>query len=262
MKFFKKIDSNHQHKLALEELKRGRTNNALTVLNRSLDNFEEHVPSLELRADINASLNKWDKALADLKKIQSLNSSFKDINLFVGNSYFFTRNFDLAIEYLTLHIQDKTHSFVAYLHRAYSYLAIGKKTEALNDIEKAISIVPRNFQLYIAKANILEELNEFDKALISFDKAIEIELEDTSTYFSLIQKVDFLQRNDKGKDAISILDQGINENPCNADLYFKRGEVHSTNGDTELALIDLNIALNFGIFEAKTKIKNIAKHQR
>ncbi|PKP24003.1 MAG: hypothetical protein CVU03_13995 [Bacteroidetes bacterium HGW-Bacteroidetes-2] len=262
MKFFKKIDSNHQHKLAIEELKRGRTNNALTVLNRSLENFEDHVPSLELRADINARLNKWDKTLTDLKKIQSLNSSFKDINMFVGNSYFFTRNFDLAIEYLTLHIQDKTHSFEAYLHRAYSYLAIGKKTEALSDIEKAISIVPRNFHLYIAKANILEELNKIDTALLTFDKAIGIEQEDTSTYFSIIHKVDFLQRNDKGKDAISILDKEISENPCNADLYFKRGEIHLTNGDAELSKTDLSIALNFGIFEAKTKIKNIAQHRR
>jgi tetratricopeptide (TPR) repeat protein len=258
MRLFKNADANHQYKLAIEELNRGLTNNAITLLDRSLEKNEEHIPSLELRANINSNLNKWNKTLNDFIKIKSLDANFKNINLLIGNSYFFTRNYDKAIEFLTIHNQSNLKYFEAYLHRAYSFLAINQPDKALLDINEAIDIVPRNIELYIVQGNIYEELEDFENALQSFNKAFHLEKEELSTFQTLGHKLEFLQRINQNEKAISIVSEIILENPYNAFLYLKRGQLYKANQNIELAKNDYMIALNYGIFEAKTELKNIA----
>ncbi|SCY32752.1 Tfp pilus assembly protein PilF [Nonlabens sp. Hel1_33_55] len=259
MRFFKNVDSNHQHKLAVEELNRGRVNNALELLNQSLEKHGDHLASLQLRANIYSNLNIWDKTLLDYLKIKSLESNFSNINLWIGNSYFFIRNYKLAIEYLSLHINVYSGYFEAYLNRGYSFMALGKNNDALEDFDCAINIVPRNIQLHVAKANILEELHEYEKALQSFDKAIKLESEESSTFSSLLNKIDFLQRINEIDKAISILSDVINDNPYNPSLYLKRGNLNKAIDEFELAKKDYQIVLNYGVFEVKNLIRTLSQ---
>lgn len=233
------------------------TNNALTLLNRSLEKNEEHVQSLELRANINSNLMKWDKTLADCLKIKSVDQNFKNINLHIGNSYFFTRDYQKAIEFLTIHNKTNKNYFEAYLHRSYSYLAINEVEKALQDIKEAINIVPRNIELYIIQGNTYEDLEDFDNARKSFDRAILIEKEELSTFLSLGHKLDFLQRINQIEEAIDIVTEKIHENPYNAFLYLKRGQLYQTNKNIELSKEDYLIARNYGVFEAKNELKNL-----
>jgi tetratricopeptide (TPR) repeat protein len=258
MRFFKNVDANHQYKLAIQELNKGLTNNALTLLDRSLEKNEEHIPSLELRANIHSNLMKWDKTLTDYLKIKSIDQNCKNINLQIGNSYFFTRDYQKAIEFLTVHNENNLNYFQAYLHRSYSYLAIKEVDKALQDIKKAIDIVPRNIELYIVQGNIYEELEDFDNARKSFDKAIQLEKEELSTFLCLGHKLDFLQRINKIEEAIEVVTEKILENPFNAFLYLKRGKLYQVNKNIQLSKEDYLIALNYGVFEAKTELKNIA----
>lgn len=260
MKYFSKIDAKQQYKLAVEELNRGRVNNAIELLDRAIDKYENHIPSLNLRGNVYASINKWEKTLKDFEKLYKLDSQTKKINLIIGNSHFYMRNYNKSIEFLSKHISLEPNYHVAYTQRAISYKNIGEIEKALIDIDKAIKIVPRISNLHIIKADILERLNRINDAEKTFDRAIEIEIQETTSFISFNHKMDFLERNERTLEAIDNLNKVLAENPYNRDLYFKRAEIYYSKGEYKMAEKDFEIALQYGLIEAKSKLKIIAKN--
>ena len=101
-------------------------------------------------------------------------------------------------------------------------------------------------------------MDRYSEAEKAFDKAIELEKQDFSTFLSFNHKMDFLERNNKFTEAINELNKNLIENPYNKNLYFKRGEIHLSDGNNVLAKKDFEIALQYGLIEAKSKLKNIA----
>lgn len=54
----------------------------------------------------------------------------------------------------------------------------------MTDFDFAISLEPENAMLYLHRGNVFSSLNRYDKALRDFEKAIELESNDYSLYYS------------------------------------------------------------------------------
>jgi len=162
--YFSKIDAKQQYKLAVEELNRGRINNAFELLDRAIEKYENHIESLTLRGNLYAGINKWDKTLLDFEKLNVIQPKTKNIKLIIGNCHYHMRNYNESIKFLTEHILIEPKYPVAYVNRANSYKNINKFEKALIDINEAIRITPRNIDSYLLRAEIQEELNQLKEA--------------------------------------------------------------------------------------------------
>ncbi|MCG8808866.1 tetratricopeptide repeat protein [Tenacibaculum finnmarkense] len=255
--YFLKIDAKQQYKLALEELDKGQIKNALKLLDRALERFENHIDSLTLRGNLYAELNKWDKTLTDYEKLSIIQPKTEKINLIIGNCHYEMRNYDKAIEFLTKHILESPNYTTAYVNRATSYKNIESYKEALLDIDKAIEMTPWKITFYLLKGEILEQLKEIAKAENSYDKAIDLEIKEGLSSIAFVYKIEFLKRIGEFEKAIEIISKKIEENLYDGYLYYKRATLFNSIQNYESAKSDYIIAMNYGIQEARTEIKTL-----
>lgn len=254
-KFFSKIDANHKYKLGLEEHRKGRIENSIEMFSKAIDKYEEHLPSLFARGQLYIDIVRWDKAILDLKKVKSLDPDFENIDFLIGICSCALGDMEKGLNLLDSQITKTPKRPEPYWNRAIAYKNIGENEKALNDINKAIDILRRNYKLYCIKAEILEDLDRKQEAEKCYDKAIEIEKDPGE---SLLNKIGYFKRNGKIEPAITGMDELIKRYPFDGHLFLKRGELKQLKGAIESAKEDFTSALNNGAMEAKEKLKNIA----
>jgi tetratricopeptide (TPR) repeat protein len=96
------------------------------------------------RGMCNYNLNYTQEALDDFKAYLAKDAHNSYILLMTGHSLFVLKDFQKAIEYYTKSISVKSDYTEAYYWRGNAYFNINKKSEALRDIDKAISLDPNN----------------------------------------------------------------------------------------------------------------------
>jgi len=137
----------------------------------------------------------------------------------------------------------------AYIYRAKAKLILTENSEAMNDINKAISIDKNNPDAYYIRANIYSSQSENEKALADLDKAIKL----NSNYQEAIaDKYIIKYSQSKDKKIIEELSKEIKkkESPC---LLYARGILLNIEEKYGKAMADLTKSLTidstFNTFE-------------
>ena len=116
--------------------------------------------------------------------------------------------------------------------------------EAIECINKAIELNPKESQFWFTKAIFLIELNNLDDAIGCLDKAIELNPEDTN---SLIKKGSLLQYLNRADEAIECYDEALSLNPSDANLLQSMGDLYLIElGNYDEALKYYNEAIKLG----------------
>jgi len=128
----------------------------------------------------------------------------------------------------------------AYNNRGTAYIDLNDYSNALQDLDRAISIDPNYSSAYNNRGNVYRELGKFDEALKDYDTAVNLNPEDASPYVGrgmvfYLQK-DYARASEEYNVAIEL-------DPNNAGAYNNRGVVFGDQGKWVDALSDFNKAI-------------------
>jgi tetratricopeptide (TPR) repeat protein len=97
---------------------------------------------------------------------------------------------------------------------------LGEYDDAIKSYDKVIEIEPRNVEAHYSKGHILGQLGKYDEAIRCFDKAIEIEPRNVDARIAKGLDLDKLH---KHEEAIIYYDKALEIKPDNAIAWFAKG---------------------------------------
>jgi multidrug transporter EmrE-like cation transporter len=156
------------------------------------------------------------------------------------------RDFDIAIE------QKKYTK--AYVARANAYYTLKNFSKAISDAETVLKTEPKNPKANYVLAMCYDDLNELDKALISYNKAILASTENALYYMRRAIVYGKLQQYNL---CLNDLDVCTNLDPNYAEAYYWKGVVKVNIKQSPCA--DLNKALNLGFSPAQQPLANYCR---
>ena len=134
---------------------------------------------------------------------------------------------------------------------------------ALELLNELIAKYPIIADLYISRAGLMINKEDYPAAKADFDMAISVEPRNYLTYqarssYYMITSFPDMARNDLNQ-AIALLGEEIERNPQNAPLYLSRAEIMEQTGDISGALMEYENypetwPLNFSVLKSKAQI--------
>jgi tetratricopeptide (TPR) repeat protein len=160
-----------------------------------------------------------------------------------GHSYLFMKQYDKAIADFSQAISLNPKKYEAYGNRGVSYSAKGKYDKAIDDYNQVIFLNPKDEQAYNNRANNYLYKGEYDKAIADYTQAISLNPKDDKAYNN--RGIDYSDKGEYDK-AIADYTQAISLNPKDYNAYYNRGNAYGFKGGYDKAIADYSqaIALN------------------
>jgi len=114
--------------------------------------------------------------------------------------------------------------------RGFILEMLGKYKDALKVYDLVINLDPKNPDVWNAKGNLLSELKRTDEALICYDKALELCLDDSPDATSLNRKGNALLELGRFEEAVQCYEEALNLDDKNDIFWSNKG----------VALMELN----------------------
>ncbi len=145
-----------------------------------------------------------------------------------------------------------------YNARGNISLAAKKYSEALQDLNKAVELTPRESSVFYNRGNVYLDLEKFDFALKDFTKAISLRKNNPDYFVNRAMTYDALE---KLPDAINDMNSAIKLDPNQAALFSERGVYFAKSGDLISAERDFRraLALNPNDAEAAENLRMLLK---
>ena len=134
------------------------------VLNKLFDKLEKVNDSKNAEILEKKIWSIWHKHPNDIKLTERLD---------FGTELMQYGDYDFAIEVFNNIIATDPEWSEAWNKRATVFFLMNRYTESLNDIEIVLNIEPRHFGALSGQARIFLKLQEYEKAIISLEKALE-----------------------------------------------------------------------------------------
>jgi len=137
-------------------------------------------------------------------------------------------------------IKNNPDSFKLYLERAQIYFDMEEYKKCVADCKKAISLDDKDAVAYVLLSCAYNILKEHDKALVNFNKAIELNEKDASAYYNRGSLYVDINEYDK---ALADFNKAIELNEKDASAYYNRGTLYGNIEEYDKALADFNKAI-------------------
>lgn len=143
------------------------------------------------------------------------NPDFKE-----GLEHFEAGSFEAAAASFQKTVDNFPASIEANYNLAITYLRLEKTTEAINILEKTVSLKSDVPELYLALAEAYFHQGESDKAETMFKKALELQPDNYRIYYDLGI---IYYKNDRLEEAIASFEQAKTLNPDFSSAYYQEG---------------------------------------
>jgi len=181
-----------------------------------------------------ASLDeKSEEAISLCKKILALDPGIVDAQFLMGNEYFRTKQYPLALEAFKKTLELKPDYDAAIINLANTYRRMGKMDEALAGFQHFLEKKPDNAQVLYLIGELYLAMDRPDDALDSFTKASAVE-PNTSWIYNGIGVV-YYKRNDYAT-AEQNFRKALQLNPETATAHFNLAQLYEKQGKMELAV--------------------------
>lgn len=154
------------------------------------------------------------------------------------------QDYQKAIEYFTEAARlDLCHPEIAevYFQRSLAKTRLGKYSEAIKDLGKAIKKKP-SLLAYNNRAFLYNEIKEYEKAKADAQQALLIDPNLATAYNHLGSAYYGLQQFDNALNNFSL---AIEQNPKYIKAYCNRGHIYSAQNKIDLAIADLEKAIEY-----------------
>jgi tetratricopeptide (TPR) repeat protein len=182
-------------------------------------------------------------------------------------SLLFSADYAGAVEVLTELLRYFPNNAEAYSLRSYAYQALARNTLALDDMTRAIALVPWNWNFYMARGDIFVVQNDPEGALSDYLRAIDLNPRFTEGYYRLADLYSATRRTSEanwhrlmaralenyysGRNSAALdlynqlLEQVRGNNTLKAYGFYNRALLHYEMGSRADALRDTNSAAEF-----------------
>jgi tetratricopeptide (TPR) repeat protein len=132
------------------------------------------------------------------------------------------------------------YRWVLHVRRAGRFAAQGNWTEAASALSQATMLRPDDGELWRARGEAYEKLDQWDTALADYRKAMELKPQDWRSWQT---RAENLAQSGQADKAIALFASLIEHNSDNAALWKARGEVHEKLDQWDAAVADYQKAM-------------------
>jgi tetratricopeptide (TPR) repeat protein len=215
------------------------------------------------RAALYESTGKWDKAVADytenLRRPAASSAMYRRLGLkadqaeqqtlsaeraaiFCRRGFVYSKkgDFDKAINDLNEAFQLNPRDPTAYASLAQIYDMKGDSEKALRSLTKAIEVAPKDPTGYVYRGLFYSKRGKYDEALADLNEALRLAPENAQ---ALMHRAIAYSRHGEFDNALDDLDGAVRADPENPEIYAARGALHLDTGKFDEAFQDLNHSL-------------------
>jgi tetratricopeptide (TPR) repeat protein len=89
-----------------------------------------------------------------------------------------------AVSLFSQAIHHNAQSVSAYVNRSTAYYSLGNYLSALNDLSRALELVPDHFVFYLNRSIIYNKMGDYDRAVADFEQAMHLNPQNFMPHFS------------------------------------------------------------------------------
>ena len=186
------------------------------------------------RAKLRYRMQQYEQSIGDFQKVLNMGSSGTQALYFKGTPL--NQDGDVAIESIST-----THGMDADIHNfiGLCYQGLSQHTKAINSFDQALLQRPDDANYFVNRGLSYVALGNSTHAIADFKSALILEPEHAIAQFNLTQEME-----QSGSLDESTYDQIINENPQFTSAYVNRALVRLNSGDINGAIRDYSEAIN------------------
>ena len=184
----------------------------------------------------------YDRAIADYTNAIRIDPEHAGSYVNRATYYDQKGEYDRAIADYTKALEIRPDDVVVHLKRGLVFQAKGDNESALADFGKSIKHASAGFSYaYVLRGLLHVDMDQFDRAIADYDRAIEIEPDLAAFYQS---RAEAYAKNDERNRAIADYDKAAELIPKDsASFYLLRGNAYALRGEFEKAFADFNKAM-------------------
>jgi len=196
------------------------------------------------------NLERYAEAIASYEKAIEIKPDFHYAWFGRGNMLNRLGRYEEAIASYDRAIESKADDYYSWNGRGNALNWLGRYEEAIASYDRAIEIAD-DYYSWNGRGNALNWLGRYEEAIGSYDKALEI----ADDYYSWNRKGNLLLHLGRYGEAIASLDKAIKIKPDDHYAYYNKACCYGLQGNAELAIYNLQQAVNIGGPEYLEKAK-------
>jgi tetratricopeptide (TPR) repeat protein len=154
-------------------------------------------------------------------------------------NYILKKDFGQALVYAEKLVEKRGHA-QDWLAQARCLCKLERYEEAMTSYDKAIDLPLNDIQVWLERGLVLNHLERYDEALASLDKAIELNPNQSQVWYLRGSLLNNLERY---KEALASLDKAVELDSDQAVVWFRRGLVLDNLESYEKALVSYDKAI-------------------
>lgn len=184
-----------------------------------------------------------EKAVASFREALRLNPNLIDARANLGVSYYLLGKYPEALKELHETVRVRPTDYISYDWLAATYVAQGKKEEAVAAWKQALAAKPQDARFLVQTGNELEKKKEYDAALGAFLSAVQLKPETT-----LLARAQYglgltYNESDKQEQAIAPLLEAIRLKPNYPEAHYELGRAYLAIRRYPLAIAEFKTAI-------------------
>ena len=210
---------------------------------------------IEFNSDDNKNIEEVENPLKKIaEEINSISpyKRSKIDNYKIGYQKIELGDFESAITFFNLVIEENPNINLAYYYRGFSNFHLNNYYFAIKDYTSSIDLDPTVSAPFFGRGFCKFRLQEFYEAILDFDIAIKLNPKDSDSYLMRGSSKSNLHQFEA---SIQDFNVAIRINPNNPQAYFNRGISLYNVGDEKGALNDWKIAGDMGLTEGYEMMK-------
>jgi tetratricopeptide (TPR) repeat protein len=247
---------------AMEEL--NRNDQAIADFEQAENLDPSNIGVLEQLADLYLKANRFSDAERIAHRSMVLNKDDEESYQMLGAVYAAEQKFDDARAQFEIAATKAPKDPQPIFQIAQTYANQDNIPMAIQTIERAIAIDPKNVQALVFKASLYARQHIDDKASEAFDDAIVAATDDPTKAQIVIQKAAYFNGEKKPQQAESVLLQGIAQYPKQASLYVAYGDFEAQRKNLDKAKQEWDRALTIdnANVEALSRLSQMSLQQQ
>ena len=164
-----------------------------TVIREDITGNYDEVAILLMKFGIYRTVNSLNRQIKDMnhcvQRLDAMETSHIQQNLLAmflkarGNFFEAVEQHERALVDFTRAISIRPNYSIAYTNRANLYSRLSMETEALNDFQKSLELIP-NSGAYVGRATLFCEMQNYEQAIMDYDRALEIDIDNYVAWFN------------------------------------------------------------------------------
>ena len=147
---------------------------SLAVLNRMIAAQPQSTDLRLKKAAVNIELNQWGYAVEEYGRVLDIDSDNLSAHYFRAYAYNHLRRYDLARADYEFFLRLVPRHFDAQLGLAMTKRSMGRRQEALDELNRLVAMYPDSAMAYAARADLEHEQQHYDAALYDWDEALRL----------------------------------------------------------------------------------------